>query len=128
MLDSALVEFRNHGGVAHANDVIDRMRERCDQPMSRLARWIAGRAIVSLELHGEVWLPLFQFDRDNCSIRPEADQVIATLTPAFDDWELASWFVEPNTWLDGKLPVHLILRNAASVLNAARADRFVVLG
>lgn len=126
--DSALAVFRIHGGVAHANDVIYRLRRRCNQPMSRLARWIAEREIISLDFHGEVWLPLFQFDLESGSIRPEADQVIATLTPAFDGWELVSWFVEPNTWLDGEVPVHLILRDAASVLQAARADRFVALG
>ena len=111
--DSALAVFRIHGGVAHANDLIDRLRMRCSQPMSRLARWIAGREIIGLEFQGEVWLPLFQFDLDSGGVRPEAAQVIVTLTPAFDGRELLLWFVEPNTWLDGDVPVHLILRDPA---------------
>jgi hypothetical protein len=81
MPDSALAVFRMHRGVAHANELIDQLRALCSQPMSRLARWIAGREIISLEFRGGVWLPLFQFDLDSGNIRPEAAQVIVTLHP-----------------------------------------------
>jgi hypothetical protein len=126
--DSALAVFRVHGGVAHAEEVVERLRKHCSQPMSRLARWIAGREVLIVESHGEAWLPLFQFDLDVGAIRPEAFQTITTLTPAFDDWELVSWFVEPNSWLDGDAPICVFFHDAPSVLQAARADRFAVAG
>ena len=70
--------------------------------------------------HGEVWLPLFQFDFDIGTIRIEATQALATLTPAFDDWETTMWFVEPNSWLGGDAPICVFFHDAPSVLQAAR--------
>lgn len=126
--ESALAVFRIHGGVAHAEEVVERLRKHCSQPMSKLARWIAGREVLIVESHGEVWLPLFQFDLNIGAIRTEAFQTITTLTPAFDAWELVSWFVEPNSWLGGDVPIRMFLHDACGVLQAARADRFVALG
>ena len=124
----ALAVFRIHGGVAHAEEVVERLRKRCSQPMSKLARWIAGREVLIIESRGELWLPLFQFDLDIGAIRPEAFQTLTTLTPAFDAWELVSWFLEPNFWLGGDAPIRVFFHDAPSVLQAARADRFVAVG
>ena len=126
--ESALAVFRVHDGVAHADEVVERLRKRCSQPMSRLARWIAGREVLIVKSRGEVWLPLFQLDLDIGTIRTEATQALATLTPAFDAWEIATWFVEPNSWLGGDAPICVFFHDARSVLQAARADRFVAVG
>ena len=126
--ESALAAYRIHGGVAHADEVVERLRKQRSQPMSRLARWIAGREVLIVKSHGDIWLPLFQFDLDIGTIRTEASQMLATLTPAFDDWEMVTWFVEPNSWLGGEAPICLFFHDAPSVLQAARADRFVALG
>ena len=96
--------------------------------MSKLARWIACREVVTVKSNGEVWLPLFQFDLDIGSLRTEASQALGTLTPAFDAWEIATWFVEPNSWLGGDAPICVLFHDATSVLQAARADRFVAVG
>jgi hypothetical protein len=126
--ESALAIFRIHGGVAHAEEVVERLRKQCSQPMSKLARWVAGREVLSINVHGELWLPLFQFDLGVGAIRPDALQVFATLTPAFEAVELVSWFVEPNVWLADDMPVRKMPLDARSVLQAARTDRFVALG
>lgn len=124
----ALAIFRLHGGVAHAAEVVEHLRKHCSQPMSKLARWIACREVVTVKSNGEVWLPLFQFDLDIGSLRTEASQALGTLTPAFDAWEIATWFVEPNSWLGGDAPICVFFHDATSVLQAARADRFVAVG
>ena len=123
-----LAVFRIHGGVAHANEVVEHLRKQCSQPMSRLARWIAGREVLIVKSHGDIWLPLFQFDLVLGTIRTGAAQAFATLTPAFDAWEVANWFVEPNSWLGGDAPICVFSHDAPSVLQAARADRFVAIG
>jgi hypothetical protein len=126
--DSALLVFRTHGGAMLADEVVERLRPHRNQALSSLARWITGREVLSVDVHHELWLPLFQFDLGDGSIRPEASQVFTTLTPAFDAWELASWFVEPNAWLNGDTPLRKLPLDARSVLQAARTDRFVALG
>ena len=127
-LNPTLAMFSEHGGVAHADEVLQYLRPHCNQPMSMLARWIASRDVLSIDVHGEHWLPLFQFDLGVGSIRPEAVQLFTTLTPVFDACELASWFVEPNVWLGGVAPARKWSLDFQSVLQAARTDRYVALG
>jgi hypothetical protein len=127
-LNPTLAVFSEHGGVAHADEVVGCLRPHCNQPMSMLARWIANRDVMSIEVYGEHWLPLFQLDLGVGSIRPEALQVFTTLSPAFDAGEMVSWFVEPNVWLNGVAPVSRWSQDVRSVLQAARTDRYVALG
>ena len=77
---------------------------------------------------GRQLLPLLQFDLMDMRLRPEVAAVVGEFTSALDDWELASWFAEPNSWLRGARPVERIGVDHAEVLMAARADRFVALG
>ncbi len=127
-LDTTLAMFREHGGVARADEVVDCLRPHCRRPISMLARWIASRDVMSIDAHGEHWLPLFQFDLGVGTLRPQAHQVFTTLTPAFDAGEIVSWFVEPNVWLHGAAPVSMWWLDAGSVLQAARTDPYVALG
>jgi hypothetical protein len=46
----------------------------------------------------------------------------------FDDWELTQWFASPNAWLRGESPSDALIGDASSVLETARADRFVATG
>lgn len=126
--ESALAVFRVHGGVAHAEEAVELLRKHCSQPRSRLARWIASREVLIVESHGEIWLPLFQLDLDIGAIRTEASQTLATLNPAFEGWEIVTWFVEPNSWLGGDAPICVFFHDVPSVLQAARTDRFVAAG
>lgn len=59
------------------------------------------------------------------SLRAEAAAVLAELSDAFDDWDAALWFAQPNSWLQGCAPVDLITLDPSSVYQAAWADRFV---
>ena len=71
---------------------------------------------------------MFQFDLNDLSVRPGLQQVLAELSGEFDDWSLAAWFAEPNSWLDDQRPVDLIATDLRSVVEAARADRFIAAG
>ena len=73
-------------------------------------------------------LPAFQFDPMDMAVRCGVRDVIDTLVPLFDDWELASWFARPSEWLDGRRPADAVVRDPAAVLSAARTDRFVIDG
>lgn len=123
-----LAGYRKSGGVADGDAVASLLRLRFDQPMSLLARWIVSRQVVSFTWRGQTQLPLFQFELDRMAVRESVRTVVAELSMAFDDWDLASWFAQPNSWLGGAVPADAIEHDLDSVLHAARADRFVAMG
>ena len=120
--------FEQQGGLALGDEVAGLMRSRCEQPVSMLARWIVARRVVSFSWRSQTLLPLFQFDRIDMSLHAATCDVVAELVPVFDDWDLASWFAHPNSWLGGASPVDTIARDPASTVQAARADRFIAHG
>jgi hypothetical protein len=120
--------FRSHGGFISSDDVAQGLRGVCDQPVSRLARWIVSRAVISISWRARTLMPAFQFNRADMAIVPGVTDVLQELRTVFDNWELALWFAAPNAWLDYAAPVTLLADDALSVLQAARTDRFIALG
>ena len=117
--------FRSTGGIEREGDFLRRTKHRTTV--------VAGahngpHGQISFEWSSWVWLPLFQFEPDTMSLRPESQRVVAELAPYFDGWRLALWFAEPNVWLADRSPVDLLETNPTYVLEAARADRFVAAG
>lgn len=123
-----LAGYRKSGGVVNGDVVVRLLRLRSEQPISLLARWIVSRQVVSFTWRAQTQLPLFQFDLVRMEVRASVQTVVAELSKAFDDWDLASWFAQPNTWLAGAVPADAIELNLTGVLQAARADRFVAMG
>jgi hypothetical protein len=120
--------YNRFGGLLRGDDVAQLMRRHCEQPISIIARWIVRREILSFDWRSSTFVPLFQFDIARASLRPEVSQVIQELRPVFDDWDLASWFVHPNAFLNERTPVEAIAGEPEEVLEVARADRFIAAG
>ncbi len=120
--------FLRHAGLATADEVVRLMRRRSDQPISTLARWMVDRCVVHFAWQGTTLLPLFQFDRNRMLLDPIVISVVRELRDAFDDWEIALWFVTPNTSTNGVAPVDAFQSNPLAALAAARTDRFVATG
>lgn len=120
--------FRNTGGVARGDEVVDMLQAAHSFDVAHLARAIVNREILSFEWRDELWLPLFQFDLKDMTLREAPRRVAAELACAFDGWALALWFATPNAWLAGRIPVEVIGDYPADVFHAARADRFVAMG
>ncbi len=76
----------------------------------------------------DLWVPMFQVDRDSLAVRPGSRRVLAELRGVFDDWSLAQWFVHPNAWLRGSRPLDLLAGRPAAVRLAARGDRTIAGG
>lgn len=127
-LDDLVRSYRRGGGLIEANALALCLRERCDQPISRLARWIVRRDIVVVAGHGALLVPLFQFDGATGEVLAVVRQALEELNGAFDDREIADWFVQPNCWLDDHWPLDLLESDPAAVVEAARADRFIARG
>lgn len=120
--------LRNHGGFISGDDVVQGLRRVCDQPVSRLARWIVSRSVISIGWAGQTLIPAFQFNRSDMAIVPCVADVLQELGSVFDNWELALWFAAPNAWLDYAAPVTLLSSDALAVVQAARSDRFIARG
>ncbi len=123
-----LAAYRATGGTARGDDLARLLQDRQHGGYVSLARLIATRKVFSFEWRNTYWVPMFQFDLSDLSIRPGPQQVMAELNAEFDDWRLAMWFTHPNAWLHDHKPVDLLHTELQSVIEAARADRFIAAG
>jgi hypothetical protein len=113
------------GGVAWGEDVDRTLQSRGSE---RLARLLASRQVLGFAWRGTTWIPMAQFASTSLKLKPEFLQVWSELADDLDDWEVATWFARPNTWLSGRRPADLMDADLPAVLSAARTDRFVSVG
>lgn len=120
--------YRHSGGLARKQEVVSRFEAQGGPDAATLDQWIDQREVICFDWKDQAWLPWFQFNRFNLAPHPQLRPVFAELNPAFDAWEMGSWFVLPNAWLAGRIPVDTLLSDLPAVLHAARADRFIANG
>jgi hypothetical protein len=120
--------YRATGGLASKDD-LDRLLQDCrfGDPVSLADRLDAGE-IFGFDWQHRVWIPMFQFDLGDLSVKHGPQQVRAELSGEFYGWALAAWFAQRNAWLNNRRPVDLLGADLPAVLEAARADRFVATG
>lgn len=120
--------FRRSGGLARVPEVAARFQTHGGNDVSPLADWITKRQVISFEWQSKQWMPLFQFNPVGLSLRAGLNHVLDELLGVCDNWELATWFAQPNAWLAGCAPADMLAVAAPQVLKAARAERFVAAG
>lgn len=120
-LHQMLAGLRASGGVVEGDALALLLRRHLDQPVSWVARGIVQRKLVHFKWRSRLFIPLFQFDRHDMSLRPGVPEILALLTPVCDDWDLARWFAQPNTRLRERVPAEALATDAAAVLHAAHA-------
>ena len=123
-----LKAYRVSGGLARADEVVAQLDRDGHAGVALLARRIVERRVICFEWQAQTWLPWFQFADPQQVPEPSLGAVLAELATVYDGWELAHWFVRPNSALAERRPVEALVRDPAGVLHAARADRFVVHG
>jgi hypothetical protein len=123
-----LASYRASGGTARGDDVARLLEDHGLGNFMGLARLIATSEVFGFEWRTTIWIPMFQFDLRDLSVRPSARMVLAELGTGFDGWARAAWFAQPNGWLQRRKPVDLMNTALPEVLTAARADRFVACG
>lgn len=126
--DVLLEAYRLAGGVVDSDTMLALLTPHVAQPLAHLGRWIATGRIVSFDAQGCTQVPLFQFDAEDMSIRPEVTAVLNELAPVLDADERAQWFTLANAWLRQATPLEGVRKDPGAVFEAARADRFVAKG
>ncbi len=118
--------FRASGGLASGDEVAVRMNVAGEGGYARLARRIVGRQVFSFAWNDAFWLPLFQFDTQNWSVRDGLRPVLSELLGVMDGWSIAVWFVQPNDELGGNSPLVLWETQPSAVFQAARLQRYAL--
>ena len=117
--------FRCSGGLSRLKEVAILCANRSGLDIPSLSACLARKEIICFEWRSEAWLPLFQFDPLDMKPRPQMQPVVSELSCIYGPWDLAYWFSQPNPWLADRTPADCVLSDLSTVLQAARADRFV---
>jgi hypothetical protein len=128
--------FAGNGGLVSGDELTELLQRHVPggegrlavQPVSLVARWIVSQSVVIIESPFGTLLPLFQFDLPRAMVHPGIRPLMSELRGAFDDTELALWFVTGNDWLAGACPAQVMHTDLQAVRQAARSDRFVAVG
>lgn len=94
-----LSDCRRTGGTARSK-VLARLPE--DHGLGNfvgLAGRIEAKEVFSFKWIGTRWLPTFQFDLRDLSIKPSAVQALSELGCIFDGWARVAWFAKPKCGL-----------------------------
>ncbi|MEP7101972.1 MAG: hypothetical protein ABI781_15785 [Burkholderiales bacterium] len=123
-----LAAFRATGGTARGDDVARLLEDHGLGDFIGLAKLIAKGDVFGFEWRSVLWIPMFQFELRDLSVKRATQQVLAQLGSGFDGWSCAAWFARPHSCLNFQAPVDLLATRLADVLQAARTDRFIALG
>lgn len=130
--DSRALQYRNliagfctTGGVVTGNELAALVQAHSEQAVSKVARWIVSRSVLSFSWEAQTLVPLFQFERPTMQLREGMANTLPELLDVFDNWELARWFANPNPWLGDVAPADLLATRPDLVRDAARVDRFI---
>jgi hypothetical protein len=125
---SILNAYRGSGGTARGDDLACLMKEHLRGDYISLARLLVNGGVFGFTWRGVLWIPMFQFELRDLAVKSGSRLVLAELASTFDNWAVATWFAEGNSWLDGRPPVDMLDRDLPKVLEAARAGRFIAAG
>lgn len=123
--DILLASYMWSGGIARSSEAARRLEALQPGSLVSIERLIAANAVFAFDWRGSLWLPMFQFEPGALVVNPHARRVLTELASVFDGWAIACWFLEANLWLQGRRPIDLMESAPASVLAAARGDRFI---
>jgi hypothetical protein len=116
---------RHSGGLARCSEVAQRLARRRPDGVTWLEDCLRRRTLVSLDWHSGPWLPLFQFDLSDMTLREAVRRASAELSGVMDGWDLAAWYVRPQCLLQHRSPLELLDTQPELVRDAARQEHFV---
>jgi hypothetical protein len=115
--------FQESGGTVRERELLW-LLEDFQRGFASPARLLLEEEIFGFVWGSNLWIPMFQFDLADMSVRLGPQRVRAALGANFKDWKLAAWFARPHPALEGRRPVDLLGLDLTAVLKAARFDSF----
>lgn len=120
----ALLEaFRPSGGTVPGEILGRLLQEHHPGEDVSLARLVFSGQVFGFEWRGNLWLPMFQFEPADLSIRAGPQEIRAALPAGWPGWRQAAWFAQPQARLGGQCAADLLVTRLPAVLAAALAAR-----
>jgi len=120
----ALLEaFRATGGTAPGEIMGRLLQEHQAGQAVSLAKLIHSGQVFGFQWRASLWVPMFQFDADDLSLKAGAQRVRTELPPLWSGWTLASWFAAPNEGLDGRSAADMLDVDLPAVIKVAHGLR-----
>lgn len=120
---SLLMAYRASGGTLNGEELIQLLVEHRQADYAAAARLIASSQVFGFTWRSKLWVPMFQFELRNLTIRPECHLILSELAKSFDEWGTATWFAHPNSWLNDRKPIDVLDADFHTVLSAASARK-----
>lgn len=111
--------FMSETECLSSEQIAEEATSRASNRAAMASRWVKSKKIFAVRYEGQQWFPRFQF-QDGRPI-PAVSQVIEVFPPHSSGWELAYFFVTPNSNLGGSTPVELLRRDPARLVSMAQA-------
>lgn len=116
-----LEAFRATGGTAPGEIVGRLLEEHQVGNAVSLAKLIYTGQAFGFEWRDSLWLPMFQFDANDLTLKASAQSVRAELPSLWSGWSVATWFAAPNARLDDRTPADVFDSDLDAVMRAARS-------
>ena len=123
-----MATYRATGGIARGDDLARLLEDHGLGDFVGLAKLIASNEVFGFRWRDTLWIPMFQFELRDLSIKPSTRLVLMQLGSRLDGWARAAWFAQPNSWLNDRRPVDRVDSHLADVLRAARIARLIAVG
>lgn len=117
-----LAAFRATGGTARGDDLARLLVEHQCGDFVSLARCLAAGKLFCFQWRGCTWIPMFQFELADLSIKSSPHRVRDELPARFSGWAQAAWFARKHDSLDGHRPVDMFGSDFSRVIDAAREE------
>lgn len=115
-----LEAFRATGGTAPAPILAHLLDQHQASTVVSLAKLVYSGKNFCFQWRGNDWIPMFQFNSYDLTLKADAQQVRKDLPSSLMGWALAYWFATPNQCLDGQSPANVLDADVKSVLRAAQ--------
>lgn len=115
--------YRSTGGIEQSADLDCLLGTPYVGIRVSLSRLVMSGEIFGFEWRDTFWVPMFQFNLCDMSVRGRPRQVRAVLDREYDRWGLAAWFAQAQPSLSYLCPADAMDMNLPAVLAMARADR-----
>jgi hypothetical protein len=125
--------YRHTGGIERAADLAWLLDESSAAPGAALAGaphepgymadLIKSGAVFGFRWRDTFWVPMFQFDLRDMSVKSSPRDVRVALAREYNPWGLAAWFAQSHAQLTYMSPVDMLDVNLPAVLHVAHTDR-----